>query len=105
MGTITANANGGTITINPGAFSNLGTLQVGPFQTMDITGLTGNLNATSLSGMDASLSVSGAGWVNNQALSVPQDGMLNFGGTWSNDSPITAADEGNIDLTGAWTNS
>ncbi len=104
MGTIAADTGGGTITINPDAFTNQGTLQVGSWETMNVTGLTGNLNAASLSGSGASLSVSGANWVNNEALSVPQEGTLNLGGSWTNDSPITA-DEAVVNLTGAWTNS
>ena len=103
MGTIAA-YGGGTIAINADAFANQGALEVGPGETMNITGLTGNLNAASLSGNGATLSVSGDNWVNNEALSIPQEGTLSFGGSWTNDSPITAADEANVDLTGAWTN-
>ena len=95
---------GGTITINPSTFTNQGSLQASHGETLNVSGLTGNLNTASVSDSGSSLLISGTNWVNDQACSAPSGTTLSFGGTWTNPSSITA-DGATVTLNGVWTNS
>ena len=101
---------GGTIAVNSNAFTNEGSLQACHGETLNVSGLTGDLNAASVVDAGSSLSVSGSNWVNNLDLSAPTGTTLTLGGTWTNVSTIAATggtlnlgDQSNSSIN-AWSN-
>src|SRR5207245_2272556 len=59
---------GGTLTVNPAKFSNLGTLQASNGETLNVNGLIGNLGTASVTGAGSQLILGGVNWVNNLGL-------------------------------------
>ena len=82
---------GGTITVNPSAFTNQGRLQASNGETMNVNNLTGNLATASVTDAGSQLIVGGANWVNNLPLSAPTGTTLTLNGTWTNISTIVAS--------------
>ncbi len=96
---------GGTITVNPGTFTNQGTLQVQNGEALNISGLTGNLGAVAIAGAGTSLSVSGTNYVVNQGLTAAAGQSLTLGGTWSDAAGVAITATGaTLILDGTWSN-
>ena len=82
---------GGTVTVNAGTFTNQGSLEVQNGESLNITGLTGNLGAVPIVGAGTSLSVSGTNYVVNQNLTAASGQSLTLGGAWSDTSGVAIA--------------
>ena len=67
---------GGTITVNPGTFTNQGTLAGQQRRGSNVNGLTGNVGNAALYGSGSSLSLAGTNYVVNQALRADQVPVL-----------------------------
>src|SRR5262249_53765244 len=81
---------GSTINISAATFQNQGQLQVSNGETMNVSGLTGNLSNVALSGA-SSLTLNGSNYVVNQGLTVGAGQTVTLNGTWSNTVGSTLA--------------
>jgi hypothetical protein len=81
-GTIAADVAGTAILVNPTAFTNAGTLQVSNGGQLSVSGLTGNLGTTTLTGSGSSLSLNG-NYTINSSLSATTGQTLSLLGTWT----------------------
>ncbi len=93
---------GGTITINPSTFTNQGSLQASNGETLNVNGLTGNLNTAGTSGSGSQLIVGGTNWINNLGLSAATGTTLTLAGTWSSTAALNVAG-GTLNLGGSFT--
>jgi hypothetical protein len=102
---------GGTIGVDSTTFINEGTLAVSNGETLNVSGLTGNLGHVSISGSGSTLSLSGANYIIDQGLSAPAGTTVSLGRTWTNVSTITATGatlslgDQSSSSTNTWTNS
>src|SRR5206468_8362392 len=100
---------GGTIAINPSTFTNQGTLQVSNGESLNVSGLSGNLGNALLSGEGSSLILAGTSYTVNQGLTATTGEVLTLNGGWTNASgSIINASEATLTLGNdgtSWTNS
>ncbi len=95
---------GGTITVNPGTFTNQGTLRAANGGALSVNGLVGNLGAATISGSGSSLSLGGTSYVINGGLSVADGQTLTLNGTWTNGTHSTiSVNGGTLNLGGSFT--
>jgi hypothetical protein len=96
---------GGTITIDPMNFLNQGTLQVTNGETLNVSGLGGNVGVATLTGPGSTLSLAGTNFTVNQGLSASAGETLDLSGTWTNAAGSTISANGaTLGLFGPWTN-
>lgn len=88
QGTISSQTSGRTVRIGPGSFTNSGTLEALNGGTLNVNGLTGNLNTVTLAGLSTVTLGSFRSNVNNLGLSVATGQTLTLNGTWSSTGAI-----------------
>jgi hypothetical protein len=74
---------GGALNFSPTTFRNSGTLAVSNGETLEVSGLTGNLGTATLSGKGVTLSLAGSGYTIDKALTATAGQTLNLGGAWT----------------------
>src|SRR5262249_31699921 len=101
QGTLTADEAGQTLSVSAEAVTNEGTLSARNGASLIVNGLSGNLNAATVTDTDSSLTVGGPGYVVNQNLTAPLGTTLTLNGAWSVAAGTTiVADGGTVNLGG-----
>ena len=95
---------GGTIAVNPGAFTNEGTIEATGNGSLSVNGLSGNIGTVAFSGSGNSLSLAGTNYFVNQPLVVPAGSTLSLAGSWTDTSTITATGA-TLNMGDRWSNS